>query len=63
MRDALAEPILATIEGETELFVDDELEGHLAVRNRMTRGDIRRLEMLGPIVDELIAAIEQGLDH
>ena len=45
-----------------ELKVDDELEGHLALRIRMTRVFDRRLDSLGPVLDELLGAIEQALE-
>ena len=44
------------------LMVDDELEGHLALRIRLIRGYERNLDFLGPLLDEVLRAIEQALD-
>jgi hypothetical protein len=47
--------------GTTAIFVDDELEGHLALRFRTTRGDDRRLDSLRPILDDVLEAIDEAL--
>ena len=46
-----------------KLLVDDEFEGHLALRIRMNRIFDRRLRSLRPIVDEVIAAVEHALEN
>lgn len=49
-------------DGTTGLLIDDELEGHMALRIRMTRIFDRRLDSLRPILDEVLASIEFTLE-
>ena len=48
--------------GTTQLSIDDELEGYIALRLRMNRIFDSRLDSLRPILDELLVAIESELD-
>ena len=49
-------------DGTTQISVDSELEGHIALRLRMNRIFDSRLSSLGPILDEVLAAIEHELE-
>ena len=49
-------------DGTTELSVDDELEGHIALRIRMTKIFDRKLDSLRPVLDEVLVAIEHALE-
>jgi hypothetical protein len=48
-------------DGTTQISVDSELEGYIALRLRMNRIFDSRLSSLGPILDEVLAAIEHEL--
>jgi hypothetical protein len=48
--------------GTTQLFIDDELEGYIALRLRMNRIFDSRLISLRPILDEVLVAIESELE-
>ena len=57
MSDVLSERNQAT----TAVLVDDELIGYVALRQRIVRGDSRRLESLRPMVNELLEAVDEAL--